>query len=199
MPDYNHDVTGNKELISTTKQYFSIEDDVGAIQRVSQALLQSRQQRQQRRAASRTILQDLSRQLEQARGAYTGAERQREGDHGTVMNTLDREKFALAKEINSLEGSAHTLSSRLAMLTETLAGCCDDVAQEPHALAGEQGPALTLAVYRDLGIRLVEDGNGGYGQAVVCGKKGKEVHVLQLEKPAGFYADHLWSLAAEAE
>jgi kinetochore protein Spc24 len=123
-------------------------------------------------------------------------DRQRDEDHGTVMNSLDRDKFALAKEINALEGSAHTLSSRLAHLTATLENMNEDVMQEPNALAHEQGAALRLAVYRDLGIRLVEDASGAFSKAVVCTKGGKDVHVLELEQSAGQYADELWSLSS---
>lgn len=183
------------ELISSTLTSFSIEDDIGAISRISESLLAARQQRQKRRQESRAVLTDLSRSLENARNQYQATCDSVEVDHGTVMNALDREKFGLAKGINDLEGQTHSLESQLRRIQHELDTLNEDVTKEPAAFDHEESTVLKLSVYRDLGIALHEDG-GTYTRAVVRGASGKDVHMVSLEGPGGSYADHLWELCS---
>ncbi|CCG84565.1 protein of unknown function [Taphrina deformans PYCC 5710] len=183
------------ELISSTHRSFSIEDDIGAIARISDSLQAARTTRQKRRQESRNVLLDLSRTLENAKSRLQVTRSSTEIDHDAMMNSLDREKFGLAKGINDLESKNHVLESHLRRLQDEVENMDEDVSKEPAAFDHDESTVLKLSVFRDLGISLIEE-QGTYGRAVIRSANGKDVHMVSLDKNGGSYANHLWDLCS---
>lgn len=223
-------------VIAEAQNAFTIEDDLGALSRIQGSLKESRRTRQARRHESRKAVTEAKRSLDAVRAeleATAQAARFVESDelagieglpgvaradvprdHGNVMNELDRARFSLAKDINDLESSNHTLDSQLARRREDLDDMAGDVHQEADAFHGTEGTVLKLAVYRDLGISLEDGGDDGadHTRAIIrkyqCRKddrqtdsstgtpNGNDVHIVRLDKPDGAYADQLWTLAS---
>lgn len=188
-------MTEYAELISSTHKSFSIEDDIGAISRISESLQGARTVRQKRRQESRGVLQELSRTLENAKNQYEATKGSIEVDHGTLMNALDREKFSLAKGINDLEGQTHSLEATLRRLQHDLETLQMDVTKEPDAFNHDEAVVLKLSVYRDLGITLKGE-EGVYDRAIIRSADGKDVHMVSLDKSGGSFSNHLWDLCS---
>ena len=181
------------ELISSTHKSFSIEDDIGAIARISESLQTGRTHREKRRQESRQVLLELSRTLENAKNRLEGT--RSPTDHGMVMNALDREKFGLAKGINELESQTHVLESTMHRLQSDLENLEMDVTKEPAAFEHDEATVLKLSVYRDLGITLKEN-QGVYDRAIIRSADGRDVHMVTLDKSGGSFSNHLWELCS---
>lgn len=201
------------ELISSTYKSFSIEDDIGAISRINESLLAARQLRQKRRLESRAVLADQSRTLESLRHQIDCTRNSITVDHSTTMNALDRDKFALAKGINDLETTTHSLEQSLRQVRAETDSLNLSVEQDRDAFGCEEATVLKLSVYRDLGISFKDDvsssnateeefdgvgaGLESYRTAIVRTAGGKDVHLVSLENStSGQYADHLWDLCS---
>lgn len=81
------------------------------------------------------------------------------------MMELDREKFALAKEIQEADQKIHELHEEKARIDDDIA----KVEEEMEKLEGEtkDETALKLKIYRGLGVELVKDEEGNYTKAVL--------------------------------
>ena len=169
-------MTEYAELISSTHKSFSIEDDIGAIARISTSLLQARQARLKRRQESKAAVNESARQLE----SINATKLVDNTDHSSTMNALDREKFALAKGINDLETATHHLSSTLLKLQHEV-----NAPEEVIPVHQDASVVLKLSVYRDLGITLLDD------EKAIVTHEG-DVKVVALGRP-GERANELWS------
>lgn len=200
------------ELISSTHRSFSIDDDIGALARISTSLIAARSLRLRRRQDSKSALTDLSRTLDAHRLALDTLRDARAGcDHGALMNALDREKFGLAKGINDLESATHNLEASLHRIKYDI-GARDDnndddatdngdddgvVDKSGATLQGRgrsdapayrdaaDGTVLKLSVYRDLGITLresEEDGVPGRYVQAIVRRGTKDVRLIALDQ-----------------
>jgi len=183
------------QLISSVNDNFDINSDTGSISRINENLKMLKDSRDKQQEDTRQILSLLSRKLDIAKSSYEETRtRHLQRDHSETMMNLDREKFSLAKKVNDLESNAHTLEMQLARLKDELEQLD---AEDPMAKAVmEDTTLLYLKLYRDMGIDLVEDGAGGYKQAVVRNSKQGDVHIVNIESnkfSPFFYANYFWS------
>lgn len=114
------------------------------------------------------------------------------------MLALDREKFQLAKSINELESSTHTLEGKLQQLKEELEMVdAEDVLADPKMVA-EDDVLLKLKVYRSLGIEVEQDEDvpGVFTKAIVRNPAKGDVHVVKIESRFSrfFYANYFWNV-----
>ncbi|KAI5785008.1 Spc24 subunit of Ndc80-domain-containing protein [Peziza echinospora] len=184
-------------LISSTRENFHIKDDVASFERIQQQLYAIQKSRAGAIELAQQNLQKLSRKLDLATSTTTSLEHTHTlASHPTRMLTLDREKFTLAKSINDLESTTHTLESKLLQLKEDLEMVDSEDALGDARMVAEDEVLLKLKVYRSLGIEVQQDegGAGVFTKAVVRSQAKGDVHVVNIEPRFSrkWYADYFW-------
>jgi len=205
------------KLLSSLQENFGIDGDISQLSRISSHLHALRASRQKAKDDQQRNLRTLSRGLQSRRqAAEEAAKTHEEQRFPEQVAMLDRKKFALAKGLNELESSAHTLEGQLARLKEELEALdADDPVERavvegadegitcvpfPRVMAGMgahgMGDRLKLRVFRNFGIELTEDGAGGYSKAAVRDNRG-ELTVVKLEEKKftpHFYVNYFWDM-----
>jgi len=173
---------------------FDPSGDVDAVHRIAETMRQTEEIRKQGKEESLGVLRALSRKLEIAKTAAArppGAPD--EHTHTQNMVALDREKFALAKNINELEQGVSSLVAGLQQVKDEI------VALEAEEAEEEVPPdqtVLKLQICRSLGIELVEDAFGNYTKVRICSSPRNDIHTLIIDDKYSrfFYANYLWGM-----
>ncbi|KAK9450676.1 Spc24 subunit of Ndc80-domain-containing protein [Limtongia smithiae] len=194
-------------LISSTTENFQIAPDVQAITRISDHIRILKAARDLERDQQLDILRSLSRRLELAKAAVSTPASPRRRQHTSRMLALDRQKFALAKNINDLESAYNSSEATLARLNDELNKLRNEDVLETESGAQQDSTVavnmltllscrLLLKVYRSLGISLEPDDAGGYSRAVVWSQQSNDIHTLNLDKSYSnyFIANYLWDM-----
>jgi len=187
------------ELIKETTNGFQISQDIQAISRIQDTIRATALLRKKKLDASRDVLRSLSRSFELSKStAESSRNSQARAEHPTIMLSLDREKFGLAKNLNELESSVHVMESTLSRLKEELEQLdTEDVTSAVGSMSMQDPTLLRLKVYRMMNIDLAEDDTGKISKLIVrsVGKE-SDVHVVNVENKYSpyFYANYLWDL-----
>ncbi|KAF8455032.1 Spc24 subunit of Ndc80-domain-containing protein [Kalaharituber pfeilii] len=186
-------------LIESTVQNFNIKSDIQSLERANEHLQAITKTRTAAVDESRNNLIALSRKLELAKSTTSSLLKSHAAkDHSATMLALDREKFTLAKNINELESTTHTLEGKLQQLKEELEMVDnEDPLSDPKVVA-EDEILLKLKVYRSLGIDVEQDDQvpGVFTKAVVRNPAKGDVHVVKIESRFSryFYANYFWGV-----
>ncbi|QSL66689.1 hypothetical protein MERGE_001073 [Pneumocystis wakefieldiae] len=157
-----------QELIQSTLSGFQIDLDLQSISRIRERLEAIGKNREIKQHNIKAVSKNLERQLEISRSSVQAFESSpSRAEHASTILAMDRDKFSLAKNINDLESSIHTLDTTYSRLKEELEELeSDDIMKDSHEMT-DDSILLRLKIYRTLGIDLHEDEAGNYVKAII--------------------------------
>ncbi|KAG4301569.1 hypothetical protein PCANB_001749 [Pneumocystis canis] len=187
-----------QELIQSTLSGFQISLDLQSISRIQDTFRETCKNRDIKQQNSKAILKVLQRELELSKSlALTSQNSPSRAKHTSVMLAMDRDKFSLAKNINELESSIHTMDATYSRLKEELELLeSEDIMKDTQELMTDDSTLLRLKIYRTLGIDLFEDDVGNYTKVIIRNKNNNDVHVVNIEPRYSyfFYSNYFWDL-----
>ncbi|EMR10833.1 hypothetical protein PNEG_00979 [Pneumocystis murina B123] len=186
-----------QELIQSTLSGFQIDLDLQSISRICERLDTISKNREIKQQNIKTISKNLERQLEISKSSIQAYENSpSRAEHASIILAMDRDKFSLAKNINELESSIHTLDTTYLRLKEELEELeSEDIMKDNYEMT-DDSTLLRLKIYRTLGIDLHEDEAGNYVKAIIRNKNNNDMHVVNIEPrySSFFYSNYLWDL-----
>ncbi|KAL2060936.1 hypothetical protein VTL71DRAFT_8988 [Oculimacula yallundae] len=190
-------------LIRHTIENFNIQPDKHAVSRVNESLSTLQQARDLRVREAESALKKLSRTLTTLNNHHAETlSAHSTTAHASEIATLDTQKFRIAKTASDVEIESERLSSQLADLQARLQEL------EMQGVEGGRGSvnggagtindemALTLKVYRGLGIDIEREEEGGeYTKAIIRNGRVGDVNIVNVDGKFSrfFYANYFWS------
>lgn len=189
------------QFFGQTLNNFEIAPDIQALSRIANILNDIQSKRRTKIDEASDTLRALERNLELSKSSLEQLENaQASSDLSSKMLTLDREKFALARNVNEMESSIQNLEAQLQRLKDEAAMLQEQDLTDVHLSAGSDDVTyLKLKCYRALGIDLVKDKAGNFQKLVIQGDN--DVNIVKIDKKYSgfFYANYVWDLISDAK
>ncbi|CZT43513.1 probable SPC24 Outer kinetochore protein-part of Ndc80p complex [Rhynchosporium secalis] len=190
-------------LIRHTVENFNIQPDKHAVTRVNESLATLQQARDLRVREAESAMKKLSRTLATLNNHHNETLSQHSTTaHASEIATLDTQKFRIAKSASDIEIESERLSSQLADLQARLQELevqgveGGDVARKAAGgMSVNDEMALTLKVYRGLGIDIEREKEGGeYTKAIIRNGRVGDVNVVNVDGKFSrfFWANYFW-------
>ncbi|CAN6665147.1 hypothetical protein TRVA0_036S01266 [Trichomonascus vanleenenianus] len=183
------------ELLRSTINNFEIEEDLQTFDRIDVNLKRLREKRDLKLEETRAVLKNLSRQADLARASAESSQNtQLQKQAAEDAMKLEREKFALAKNINDLESSYASNLAILEKLKDELEQLNSEDTVESAGVYVEDATVLRLKLYRSLGISFDGESVENPTKALIQSTSTNNVHVFPLDKNYSeqFVANFLW-------
>lgn len=114
--------------------------------------------------------------------------------HFELIHKLDKEKFALAKNINELEASNNHNSASLSKLRKELEDSLEEDVLDTTTSDIDDSTLLKLKVFRSLGISFDGDKPENHTKALIQSTSNNSLYTLSLDKQYGSYfiSNYIW-------
>ncbi|OZJ04175.1 hypothetical protein BZG36_02172 [Bifiguratus adelaidae] len=183
------------KLIRACMGLFNASEDLETIAKVNKAVIEAEEIRTREQEESRNTLRALSRQLELAKGNATRPpDHPDENAHTQKINTLDLQKFSLAKNIREMEGEMVSLEAQISSLREE-SEQIDREQEAPDNLELDD-KVIRLHIYRALGVELQITEESNFAEAKIASTAQNDVKTVSLDDKYSrfFYVNYLWDM-----
>ncbi|KAF3918691.1 hypothetical protein AA313_de0207087 [Arthrobotrys entomopaga] len=184
-------------LCHSVLEAFNIQSDVERLTTVNENSQTLNKLRKEELDRIRQDLRALSRKLESAKSsAEASLALSAKREHAKTILDLDKQKFALAKNVTELEKSNHLMEANLAKMKDELESLDLESPMQSNTALSEDETILRLKIYRSFGIELREDGAGGYSSAIINKKDQGDVAMIKLDNrklKRSTYTDFFWN------
>ncbi|EPS43483.1 hypothetical protein H072_2508 [Dactylellina haptotyla CBS 200.50] len=184
-------------LCHSTLDAFNIHSDIERIATVNENVQTLAKLRKDELDKTRAELRALSRILESQRSsAEASLALAAKREHAKTILDLDKQKFALAKNVTELEKSNHLMEANLAKMKDEYETLELESPMQSNTALSEDETILRLKIYRSFGIDLREDGAGGYSSAIINKKDQGDVAMIKLDNrklKRSTYTDFFWN------
>ncbi|KAK6512755.1 kinetochore-associated Ndc80 complex subunit spc24 [Arthrobotrys conoides] len=182
-------------LCHSVLEAFHIQSDIERLATINENAQTLQKLRKTELDETRAALRSLSRSLDAAKSSVeaslaVAAKR----EHAKTILDLDKQKFALAKNVTELEKSNHLMEANLAKMKDEYEGLDLESPMQSNTALSEDETILRLKIYRSFGIELKEDGAGGYSSAIINKKDQGDVAMIKLDSrlKRSTYTDFFW-------
>ncbi|KAJ6257056.1 hypothetical protein Dda_7940 [Drechslerella dactyloides] len=188
--------TAPSALCHSVLEAFNIQSDVDRLGTINENIQTLAKLRKTELDETRAVLRSLTRSLDAAKTSVeaslaVAAKR----EHAKTILDLDKQKFALAKNVTELEKSNHLMEANLAKMKDEYESLDHESPMQSNTALSEDETILRLKIYRSFGIELREDGAGGYSSAIINKKDQGDVAMIKLDNrklKRSTYTDFFW-------